>query len=365
MVSTDIGSTDISNMTDNVPDFSVDTQSIEGAQDQPETFYDNVKWTQYLGYYKTIPELKSSIDAIARWTMGKGFQADGATTILLENITGYGEDTFDTILKNMIVVSQIGGDAFAEIIRNKKTKQIINLKPLDPEVIRIVVDRQGLILRYEQRNKIKKSIKKFQPIDMLHLVKGRVADEIHGISIIESVEKVILMKNEALEDFKTVLHRNVDPVIIWHLDTDDPAEINKFIKLVENRNKKKENIFIPKGAVVPEVLAVSANATMNPLPWIQNLSSFFYQAVGIPQIILGGSQEFNEATAKIAYLAFQQTVEEHQRDIEDQLWSQLAIKIKLEFPASLENELLSDEKKDAGQGQTAVQPSDVTAGRGE
>jgi len=72
---------------------------------------------------------------------------------------------------------------------------------------------------------------------------------------------------------------------------------------------------------------------------------------------LGGSAEFTEATAKIAYLAFQQSVEEEQLYIEEQILHQLFLEIELEFPASLENEMLSDQKKDVTNG--ATQPNDT------
>ena len=79
----------------------------------------------------------------------------------------------------------------------------------------------------------------------------------------------------------------------------------------------------------------------------------------MPQIIVGGSQEFTEATAKIAYLAFEQTVKEEQRDIIEQVWDQLALRIELAFPASLQNELLSDTSKDEENG--AIKPSEQQA----
>ena len=363
MADTNIGSSTVSNMTNNVTDFSVDAMQTDAAGNQPETEFSFPEWSKWYGYYRQIPELKSSIDAIAKWTIGKGYQADATTTVTLDYISGYGEDTFNTILKNMIIVRQIAGDAFSEIIRESETGELINIKPLDTGSMKIIVNEKGLIKRYEQVSKNNKPNKKFEPQDILHLTKGRVADEIRGISVVEAVEEIILMRNESMEDWKRVMHRNVYPFKIWHLDTDDQSKINEFIAKVEKTVNDKENIFIPKGNVEVEIPAVASNATLNPMPWIEYLSSFFFQAVGIPQIILGGSQEFTEATAKIAYLAFQQSVEDEQRDIEAQLWAQLALRIKLEFPASLENELLSDEKKDKTQG--AIQPNDTTAGVGQ
>jgi hypothetical protein len=83
---------------------------------------------------------------------------------------------------------------------------------------------------------------------------------------------------------------------------------------------------------------------------------------GVPKIIVGGSGEITEASAKISYLAFQQGVEEEQLFLEEQILSQLNLVIDLEFPASLENELLSDNKKDGAQN---IDPSETTAGEGQ
>ena len=65
----------------------------------------------------------------------------------------------------------------------------------------------------------------------------------------------------------------------------------------------------------------------------------------MPQIIVGGSAEFTEATAKIAYLTFEQTVEEGQLYLEEQVLAQLNLEINLEFPASLQNEMLDSRAK--------------------
>lgn len=359
MGSFDIAKATESDLTNAFTDYSVDSQNTDAASETKETTWINTKWSQYLGYYKEIPELNAAIDAKATWTIGKGFTADPHTTLILDQITGWGKDTFNTILENMIRTYHIGGDAFCEIIRDDK-RNLINLKPLDPAAIKIVVNRQGRILRYEQVSKTKsKPVKKFQPEEIFHLARNRVADEIHGVSIIEKLENIILMRNEAMNDWKRVLHRNVDPMMIFHLDTDDQSKINSFKAKMDAARGKGENMYIPKDAVVPEQLSIAPNSSLNPLAWIESLNNYFFQAAGVPQIIVGGSQEFTEATAKIAYLAFEQTIEEEQLFVEEELSYQLGIDLNLEFPASLENELLSDKAKDGEV--TATQPNDTTA----
>lgn len=361
MPETDIAGAVASDLTTAMTDFSVAPQTTDAAGEQDETTWTNTNWSQYLGYYKEIPELAAAIDAKATWTVGKGIKADSMTEATASFISGIGIDTFNTILENCIRVYNIGGDAFCEVIRNDEG-DLINLKPLDPGSIKIVVNRKGIIIRYEQTSKVKKPDKPFTPDKIFHLARNRVADEIHGVSIITALEKIILARNEAVDDYKTLMHRFVFPRWIMHLDTDDDTEIAAFKTKMDNANKKGENLYIPKDVVVPELMAVAPNATLDPKAWIEALSGYFYQAVGVPRIIVGGSQEFTEATAKIAYLAFQQTIEEEQLFIEEEVWNQLGLQIELEFPASLENELLSDKAKDGAQN---IDASEMTAGEGQ
>jgi len=323
-----IASAATSNMTDHVADVTVDSRHTEGTQGTDETEWQNSKWPQYFGYYKEIPEVKTAIDMRAIWTLGKGYKADPRTTVILDHISGWGMDTFNSILKNMIVTRRIGGDAFAEIIRDEKTRVIINLKPLDPGSIVTVVDIKGIIKRYEQIVKTgKKTTRvKFEPDQIFHLLNKRVADEIHGVSDIEAIEKIIKASNESFDDMRKLQHRFVKPMMKFILDTDDTAKIDVLVAKFDAAVNKGENLYIPKGTVEQELIAVPSNATLNPLPWRDHLKNYFFQVVGIPQIILGSSGEFTESTAKIAYLAFQQSVEDEQLDIEEQVWNQSYLK---------------------------------------
>jgi hypothetical protein len=349
-------------MSNTVVDFSVDAISTDGAGDQEETEWNNAQWSQQLGYYKTIPELKMAIDAKATWSVGKGFKAEELTQLCLSRIKGFGKDSFNSILANMIRTYQIGGDAFAEIIRDDDGV-LVNIKPLDPATIKIIANRKGIIKRYEQIGKVKGNDKKFKPEDILHLSRNRLADEIHGVSLVDSVENIILMRNEAMADYKRLLHRNVFPVHIFHLDTDDPTQIAVFKAKADSAVGNGENLFIPQGAVEHEIAAVPSNSTLNPLPWIQQLNQYFFQECGVPQIIVGGSQEMTEATAKIAYLAFEQTIEEEQLYIEEQVLSQLNLEINLEFPATLQNEMISDMGKEESMQAATPEDTSLTAMR--
>ena len=101
-------------------------------------------------------------------------------------------------------------------------------------------------------------------------------------------------------------------------------------------------MYVPKGVVEPEQVSTAQNATLNPLAWIQQLNDYFFQVVNVPQIVVGNAKEFTDASGKIVYLAFEQSVKGEQLYMEEQLLQQVGIEIELTFPASLQNELISD-----------------------
>ena len=358
MVDTDISGASASSLSSVMQDYSVPSEVTDGAGASDEIEYQNPNWNEDYGYYVNIPEFKKAVDTKALWTIGAGLEADEPTLMLLSSIKGNGKDSFNSILKNLIKVKTISGDSFAEIIRDKD-KVLVNLKPLDSSSIKIVQNGKGRIVRYEQVTKSGSTIKKYKPNEIFHLSHDRIADEIKGTRIIPSLKWLINARNEAMTDWKRVLHRNISPLIIWHLDTDDPNEVAAFKVKTDAATSQGENMYIPKGVVVPEVVATAQNATLNPLAWIQLLNDYFFQAVNVPQIIIGNGKEFTDASGKIVYLSYEQSVKEEQLYIEEQVLGQLNLHIALTFPASLQNELISSRDKDSAM--AAAAPNDMIA----
>ncbi len=362
MPQTDISSATASDLANTMKDFAVSSEVTDGPADQKETEYINNDWPDQFGYYTNIPELQAVIDAKATWTVGKGFKADEITTMLLDTIKGFGKDTFNTILENMLRTMHISGDSFAEIIRDGEDN-LINLKTLDPSTIKIIANNKGIIIRYEQIAKVGKEkgkvVKNFKPDKLFHLARNRVADQIHGTSMVDVLVNTILRINEAKDDWKRVLHHNIDPMIAYKLDTDDETKIKEFKAKVDAAKGKGENMYIPKDTVEFEIISLAPNANLSPIAWIEAETDKFYQMSGVPRFVVGGLGGITEAAVKIGYLAYQQNIEEDQLYVEESVLSQLNLVIELEFPASLENELLSDNKKDETNG--AAQPNEVQA----
>ena len=335
MPETDIAGTSQTGVASSITSYSVDTSETDASQ-HTEVTWQSINWNKNLGYYRKIPELKTAIDTKANWTVGAGLEAEPITELLIDTIRGNGKDSFLSILKNAVKIKTIDGDSYAEIVRDKKGR-LTNLKPLSPSSMKVIFNKKGRILRYEQTTT--KTI--FQPEEVFHLSRERIADEIHGESVINAVEEIILMRNEAMSDWKRVLHRNVEPLLIFHLDTDDTTEIANIKTKYDQVRKEGENLFVPKGIVVPEVVGIAPNANMNPLNWIDKLNDYFFQAVNTPQIIIGQGKEFTDASGKIVYLSYEQSVKAEQLYIEQQVLLQLNLEIKLIFPASLQNESIS------------------------
>jgi hypothetical protein len=80
MPETNIGSSTAADVTNTITSYSVAAVDTEAGGDQKEYTWQNTMWSTYLGYYKTIPELQTAIDAKANWTLGAGFEAMNGLT---------------------------------------------------------------------------------------------------------------------------------------------------------------------------------------------------------------------------------------------------------------------------------------------
>jgi len=360
MVDLKIDTATVSDMTGIVQEVTPSSEVTDAATGTGETTYQNSDWSEQWGYFNNVPELKSALIMKSIWNVGKGYTTDDSTAMVLENIRGWGKDTFNDILFNMDMISRLAGDSYAEIIKDA-SGEMINLKPLDPGNMRIVVDSKGILVRYEQMNKAK-VMRKFAIADIFHLSHNRLADQIHGISDITSLKKTITAEFENFDDMKKIMHRQAKPMIMFKLGTDDQTKINAFIAKMDEATNKGENIYIPEDDHTVSYEVVQVNVSQMILAWRDDVRNKFYRALGLPQIVFG-SAGTTESGGKMEYLAHEQVFESDQTFLERQLWNQLAIKLDLISPVSLLQGAQEDEAKDADQG-LEVQPNDVTAGVG-
>ena len=351
MTEFDLGAAQTTDLNNQVDDYSVSSQTPD-EESTTETWYDFPDSNEYLGYYKKIPELKKAIDALATWTVGKGWKASTSERLLLDNWVGLGKDSAQQILWNLQVMSKVMGDSFAEVIRGKDGT-VINLKPLYTGNMRIVVDKNGLLLRYEQRSNVEgKANHKFKTTDIFHVTCDRIANEIHGTSIIEACKWVIDARNEAMTDERKIKHRELSLGILY-VDTSNTTKINAIKTQYANAIKNGELLVLPKDTAE---IKDSGVKPQDRIAWISYLEGFFYQACGVPRII-ATSENFTEASSKIGYLTYEIVYGRQQAELEDTLWNQLAIRLKFNRPPSLMDNVQDTEAKNTGQ--TNFQPQDT------
>ena len=297
-------------------------------------------FSKWHGIYRTIPEMRSTIDIWCRWVINRDFKFENENQKkITERITGNGKDTFKKILYNMKRVSKICGDAHAEIILDKANR-LINLKPLNSGSIKTIANKRGIIIRYEQLDNKNNVIHTWTPEQIFHVINERIADEIHGIPEPEKLIRIIKWRHQSMSDISVVFHRYVKPLLQINADTDDVTELNALKVKFDNATKYMENIIIPKGAVEStERISIPQFSTLDPLPWILLLRDYFVLSSGVPDIILGHSRETSLAAGKLNYLAFKEKIEQEQEDYEEDIYMQLGIKIKFKAPKEIDIEM--------------------------
>jgi hypothetical protein len=353
----DIGNATASTLSTDITNYVVDSEELDSSTSD-ETVYQNHDWSKQLGYFENVPDLKSAITMKAVWVCGKGYTCNSETKIILDHIDGWGKDTFSDILFNMEILKRIGGDAYCEIIR--KDGIIINLKPLDPGKMRIIVGKDGRIKRYEQITAEGKTIK-FKPEEIFHLCNERTGDQIHGTSVITALEKTILADEENLDNIIKVFKRQAKPMILWKLGTDDSTKISAFITKMDAATNKGENLYVPYDDDTISFDVIQVPISPLTLEWGNYLRNRFYRTIGMPQIVPGAGGQSTESESKVIYLAFEQIVQKEQADIEKQIWSQLQLELNLNPPTSLSENLQTDQTKEGQNAGLNFQPQDLNA----
>ena len=328
-----------------VTNYSVDSKTTDGNYALEENKWINPNATKYYGFYYSVGEYRAAINAFATWVFGQGYKTDARTQAILENITGWGEDTFQSIIWNMLNVKKFNGDSYAEIIRGED-RNLINLKTLNPHRMAHILNKQGIIIRYEYSQSGGKT-RKFKPQDILHFCNDRILDEPHGTAVTSAVEWAIEKIQEARENFADMLH--VSSVRILYVDEQDTARQTTLETKYADAIKNKKVMIVtckPEEAAFKDLEAPNS---ANFISWLNYLEDKFYKQLGVPKVVLGGTSENTEASAKVGVISYEPIWTREITELEKDLWNQLAIRIKVNRQPSLMENMQADEAKNTGQ----------------
>lgn len=338
-------------------DYSIGSETLDSPTDQKETFYDNLEFTKYNKAYKTHAKIGKSIQAWATWVLGQGWTASSRDTVILENIDGWGEDTINSVLWNMLTQKKAQGDAFAEIVRND-SGTLVNLIPMNGNFVRIVTNKKGRIIRYEITTPDRKGVaQSFTPEKILHLCNDRVGDEIHGNSDIRAVEWNVEASQEAMRAHRKIQYRN-GIIRVIEVDTDNTTKIAALKVQWKKAIEEGDVLIMPKGVAQAQDFKGTLD-TQGVIMWLNYLDDDFYISIGIPKPIAGASAQSTEAESKMLYLAFEPQYTRAITELEADIWNQLAIRIKFGKQASLKDDVAQNEAKNTGQ--VGIQPKDTQA----
>ncbi len=355
MANTNFGKTTTTNLQADVPDFMQDSKTTDGNYSSKENKWANPDASKYYGFYYGIGEFRAALNAFATWTVGQGYETENVRDkVILDHVIGWGEDTFLSIIWNMIVTKKFNGDAYAEIIRNEKTGTLINIKTLDPRRMAHISNNQGLLDHYEYTQSNGK-IRTLKPFQILHFCNKRVLDEPHGTAETSAVEWVIEKIQQAREDFARLMH--VSSVRILYVDENDTTRQNQ-IKTQYAAGIKNGDVVMmtcrPEDAQFEDLTVPGAAAW---IAWLNYLEDKFYRQLGVPKIVLGGTAENTEASAKVGVVVFETVWTMETLEVESDVWNQLGIKIKINKQPSMMDGLQQQEQKN--QAQTGFQPNDT------
>ena len=342
---------------------TIDTDTIEYICD----------WGKWHGAYRTIAEIRSTIDVWARWVISKKITfKNKEQEKQAMKITGGGKDTFRKILINIKKVSKIGGDAFAEIIRDRAGR-LLNLKTLNPGNIKIVSNSKGFLKEYQQvhfNTSDGTFIKtgSWTPKEMLHIINEKIAEENHGIPEIEKIWSIIKMRHQAMGDQSVVLHRYGKPTNFYEADTDDETELEDITATINKAVRQFENVVTPKGVLSKiERISTPQYSTLDPIPWLLFLRSYFTESSNVPDLIRGKSDEVSLAAGKLNWLGFKEKIIQEQLDFAEEIKMQLGLDLEFEEPKEIDIEIAREafpqEGKTIEQKQEAKANKTATSGR--
>lgn len=351
MANLDLNKGTTTDFTNQVPDFIVESMALDVAKgDGEETYVYFDKATENFGYYFNHPQVSSPINSLCTWGFGQGWTTpDKEMEGILSKIDGSGKETFDSIIWNHENVKLSNGDAFIEIKRNNK-ETLVNLINISPERVKVVF-AGGRVKRYEIWNG-KKWIKK-EVWEIFHSFNKKIGDQIKGTSQVQASKNVNDAMIEAFDDERTIKHRDKALGIVYY-KTNNAGKISYANTQIENAVKNGEMLGLPEEtAKIEPYPSRSSEDRQNWLQYVENLS---YQTGGVPRSI-ATSDGTSEVGGINGHLIFEPIYGKEQLDMENELWQQVAIKIKFNRPPSLAPKTKENAEKNTGQ--TSIQPSEV------
>ena len=287
---------------------------------------------------------------INTWAFGQGWTVKSKKMELrLSAIDGNGKETFDAIIQNHGNICIGHGDSFCEIIRNEDG-ELVNLINISPERVKTIFVGSR-IKRYEIWNGsewVKKRIR-----DIFHSMNKKLGDSTKGRGNIQTNKNVNDAMIEAFEDERIIKHRDKALGVVYY-KTNNAGKISYANTQIAKAVKNGEMVGLPEDTA--KIEPYPSRSSEDRQSWLSYVENLGYQTGGTPRSIVT-SDGTSEVGGINGHLIFEPIYGALQLKIENELWNQIAIKIKFNRPPSLAPKTQENAEKNTGQ--TSIQPAEV------
>ena len=349
MANYDLNNTTTTNFTDNVPDFIVESMALDVANsDGSETYIYYDKATENFGYQLNHPQIASRLNSLCTWSYRQGWVSP-TDEVILKKIDGNGKETFAQIIWNHGNIKLGHGDSFCEVIRNKKGT-LVNLINISPERVKTVF-AGNRIKRYEVWSGKKWVVKK--TTEIFHSMNKKLGDQTHGTGDIQANKTVNDAMIEAFADERIIKHRDKALGIVYYR-TNNTGKIAYANKQIENAVKNGEMVGMPENTA--KIEPYPSKSSEDRQSWLTYVDELGYRTGGMPKS-MATSDGTSEVGGINGHLIFEPIYGAEQLDMENDLWNQLAVKVKFNRPPSLAPKTQENAEKNTGQ--TSIQPAEA------
>ena len=330
-------------------DYKVGSISPDSPTTKDENYWDNSRFTIWFAHYIKHAKVKKAIDNFADWVLGLGYTTDSRTKVILEHIQGNGKESFDDLMWNAIVMKKVNGESYTHMIIDKDSNLLINARSLSPNHMRVIYSGKGRIKEYRHYSVAEKSgeFVTYQPNEILHMINDKVADEMHGRSVIEAIEWNVDAQEEAKRVHRKLVWR-AGVVRVIMVDTSNAAELATLKAQYKIAEEKGDVLLLP----MEKAKAVDFKQNLDHagiINWLNYLDNEFYISIGFPRDLAGASTNATEAGMKMSYITYMPLYEKEVTELENDLWNQFQIKISFNRQQSLLGQEQSNEAKNTGQ----------------
>ena len=358
MANSNFDYTTTTDFANGVPNYTIPSKTSEGSQGSKENRHNNKNSSIYYGLYRgeKSGEFRSAIKSYAIHVLGYGYTtASARDQVILDHISGNGKETFWKLIYKHLKCKKWNGDAFTQIIRNEKkiTGTIINLKSLDPVRVTIITDENGIIKEYEYQNG-QGEPKRLKPYEVLHSSNDPEIDEPLGTAETESIKWVIEAMVESGIDQRRLMHYS--SVRVLYVDETDTTRLTKLRTELASGIKNGNVVILtckPEEAKFEDLVVPPIEAFIRYQNWLENK---FYSELGISKVSIGGTTENNtEASAKTNVFITEPVWLKEIKELEDDIWNQLGIKITINKQPSLVENMQANNAANTGQDKLQMQ----------